>query len=340
MPGSGKIGTTHVWRRRFYRRPAGVGWVLALALVPLLLAGLGFGVSNRSDSNGPNLTLPSINGPKLPGLSFSPLSILRNGNAFTLTGDLPDVGARASLIDMLKGVFGRNIQLTDKLNIKPGSSPLDFAGLTAVLKAAASIPDFNFNVSGETVTLTGTAASDDENAAVEAAAIEAWPNMNIVNEMSIQSLAPEAAPSISAPEAAPSTPAPEAPGSTRAPVSADCGNLQREVTDLMRVPVTFVTGGFTLSSGSQQQLSRVADKLAACPDKHVTVNGYTDNTGNDGINVPLSTKRAQSVVDFLVSQGVAAGHVSGKGFGAADPVASNDTPDGRAQNRRVMIVVS
>jgi len=72
----------------------------------------------------------------------------------------------------------------------------------------------------------------------------------------------------------------------------------------------------------------------------VAVSGYTDNTGNDGINVPLSTSRAKAVADFLVAQGVPADRVTAKGFGSADPVASNATPDGRAQNRRVVITVS
>ena len=67
--------------------------------------------------------------------------------------------------------------------------------------------------------------------------------------------------------------------------------------------------------------------------------GYTDNTGNDAINVPLSGNRAKSVAD-LVSQGVAGNTVTSQGFGSADPIASNDTPDGRAQNRRVEIAVS
>lgn len=328
MPGSEKVATTTVWRRRFYRRPAGIGWLLALALVPLLLTGIGLGVSNRANVNGPNLTLPSVNGPnvELPGIAFSPLSILRNGNAFTLSGDLPDIGARKSLLDMLKGVFGPGIQLIDKLNIKAGSNPLDFSGLTAVLKAAASIPDFNFKVGGETVTLTGTAVSDDESAAVEAAATEAWPDMNVVNDIEVRGPAPGPEPS-TAPEPAPGN-------------AAGCGNLQADISDLMRTAVTFVTNGYTLSAGSQQQLSQVAAKLTACPDVRILVNGYTDNTGNDVINGPLSSNRAQSVVTFLITQGVPADHVSGKGFGSADPVASNDTPVGRAQNRRITIVVN
>jgi outer membrane protein OmpA-like peptidoglycan-associated protein len=68
--------------------------------------------------------------------------------------------------------------------------------------------------------------------------------------------------------------------------------------------------------------------------------GHTDNTGNDAVNVPLSNNRAQSVADYLVSAGVPAGSVSSKGEGSSNPVASNDTADGRAQNRRTAITVN
>ena len=108
----------------------------------------------------------------------------------------------------------------------------------------------------------------------------------------------------------------------------------------MQTPVTFVTNGYTLTAGAQQQLSRVAEKVAGCHDTRVAVNGYTDDTGNDAINIPLSDSRARSVADFLTAHGVPAGHVTAKGFGSADPVASNATPDGRAQNRRIAITVS
>ena len=87
-------------------------------------------------------------------------------------------------------------------------------------------------------------------------------------------------------------------------------------------------------------LTQVVNRLKACPDSRVAVNGFTDNTGNDGINIPLSGNRAKSVADFLVAQGVAGDHVTSQGMGSANPIASNDTPDGRAQNRRVEITVS
>jgi peptidoglycan-binding protein ArfA len=86
-------------------------------------------------------------------------------------------------------------------------------------------------------------------------------------------------------------------------------------------------------------LTQVADELKACPDARVEVVGHTDDSGDDAINMPLSADRAKTVADSLVSQGVAGDHVTSRGVGAAEPVASNATPEGRAQNRRVAITV-
>ena len=327
MAGSDQTRTTTGWRTasKFYRRPPGLGWLLALLLVPLLLGAIGYATLEKSKKEtnppsvnaSPTLNVPSVTAPNatVPGVSFAPLSITRNGNDITLSGDLPDGAAKASLLDGVKGALGPGVNVVDNLNIKPGVNTPDFSGLGSVLKAAAPIPDFNFKLNGDTITLTGTAVSDDERAAVEAAARAAWPNMTISNQIQVK-------------------PAP-------APVAgAGCANLQADVTGLLTRPINYDTNVFTLAAPEQQMLSRVADRLKSCPTSNVTVTGYTDNVGNDAINIPLSTNRAKTVADYLVSQGVASDHITSKGLASADPIASNDTPDGRAANRRVVITVS
>ena len=242
-----------------------------------------------------------------------------------LSGDLPEGAAKAALLDSLKGAFGGDVNLIDNINIKAGVNAPDFSGLGAVFQAGAAIPDFNLNLDGDTITLAGTAASEDEKAAVEAAATAGWPNLKIANEIQI-----------TAPTGAPATPVPTpAPGPTGA-----CANLQADINGLLRTPINFETDGFTLTPGTEQMLTQVADKLKTCPgSRGVAVNGYSDNTGHYVINVPLSGSRAKSVADFLVAEGVA-GDVTSQGLGSANPIASNDTPEGKAQNRRVEITVS
>lgn len=120
-----------------------------------------------------------------------------------------------------------------------------------------------------------------------------------------------------------------------------------EVTDangLKAVKVTFDSGilfptnGYTLNSSSKNELSRFSTVLIGNADCHVDVLGHTDSTGNDGINIPLSNKRAQSVVSYLKSCGVPSSQIQNVvGKGSSDPVASNSTREGRKLNRRVEV---
>jgi len=104
--------------------------------------------------------------------------------------------------------------------------------------------------------------------------------------------------------------------------------------------VLFDTGKFTLKPSTQVSLAKVATILQLYPGLKVQVEGYTDSVGGDEYNQKLSENRANAVHDFLVSNGVPATNVSAQGYGKADPVADNSTAAGRAQNRRVNLVVS
>ena len=112
----------------------------------------------------------------------------------------------------------------------------------------------------------------------------------------------------------------------------------------------FPEGGFKLSPAGQAELANnIAPKLKALPPTaKIVVYGYTDNTPvgpalqQQGIpdNLVLSTRRAAEVATFLITQGVNPNSISAKGFGDTKPVASNDTPQGRAQNRRVELTLA
>jgi len=104
--------------------------------------------------------------------------------------------------------------------------------------------------------------------------------------------------------------------------------------------VLFDTGKFTLKTGTQVSLAKVGTILQLYPNLKVQVEGYTDSVGSDALNQKLSENRAGAVRDFLVSQGVAAENITSAGYGKANPVADNATAAGKAQNRRVNLVVS
>lgn len=104
--------------------------------------------------------------------------------------------------------------------------------------------------------------------------------------------------------------------------------------------VTFATNSATLSSPAMDSLNKAAETLVQYPETTVTVAGHTDSTGNDSINQPLSERRAQSVSGYLVQRGVAGSRLNTAGYGSRQPIASNDNETGRAQNRRVEILIN
>jgi outer membrane protein OmpA-like peptidoglycan-associated protein len=104
--------------------------------------------------------------------------------------------------------------------------------------------------------------------------------------------------------------------------------------------VLFDTGKYTLKPEAREKLAKVSGILLAYPNLKVQVEGYTDNVGGDQYNLTLSQQRADGVRAYLVSQGVSPDNITATGYGMSNPVADNSTAAGRAQNRRVNLVVS
>jgi outer membrane protein OmpA-like peptidoglycan-associated protein len=104
--------------------------------------------------------------------------------------------------------------------------------------------------------------------------------------------------------------------------------------------VLFDTAKFNLRMPAQLGLAKLSGIVLSHPGLKLAIEGYTDTTGTAAFNQTLSAQRANAVRDYLVQQGLDAGTVTAQGFGPANPVASNDTPQGRQQNRRVEIIIS
>lgn len=103
--------------------------------------------------------------------------------------------------------------------------------------------------------------------------------------------------------------------------------------------VLFTSGKAELLPGAQTSLGQVAEAIAAQPNKKVLVEGHTDSRGTEPSNLSLSQARAASVGSFLISHGVGAERVTTVGLGSSRPVADNTSTEGRANNRRVEIVI-
>jgi chemotaxis protein MotB len=138
-------------------------------------------------------------------------------------------------------------------------------------------------------------------------------------------------------------------------MSAEISANQMQITRLqgaIKVTVNgellFPSGGWQMPATAQQTIAKMAPILAPMQQTSIVVNGYTDNTPigpelmREGVtsNLILSQKRADNVMNFMISQGVKPSLVSALGHGEADPVASNDTAAGRAQNRRVELTLA
>ena len=119
--------------------------------------------------------------------------------------------------------------------------------------------------------------------------------------------------------------------------------LQGAIKYTVNSDLLFASGSWQMRPQGQQIIANLAKKLAPTQQNHLMVSGYTDNAPigealrREGVtsNQELSEKRADAVMQFLISQGLKPDLVSAKGFGEADPVASNNSAQGRAQNRRV-----
>lgn len=103
--------------------------------------------------------------------------------------------------------------------------------------------------------------------------------------------------------------------------------------------VLFALNSAQLNPGVRQSLDKLANFLQQHPDERIRVDGYTDSTGSPAYNQRLSQERAQSVANAMIQRGVDASRMTVVGYGESNPVASNSTASGRAQNRRVEFVI-
>ncbi len=300
----------------FYRRSLGLPWLIGLVVIPLLLAGIGYGALDRSRSvDEPTGALPALSPSRKasgPKLLLAPVSIVRNGNDITLKGEFPDDSAKTALIKALSSSLPPGINIIDQIQLNPNVVALDFFNAGPVFKDSASITNFTLTVNADTIRLTGAAGSQGQKDAIDGDARRIWSNLDVVDQLTVNG----------------------------APLPPPCSGLKPAIDAVTGGPITLGNNGFTLTPADEQILAQVADKLKACPSAHVTVNGYTDNSGNEAMNITVSTQRARTVADFLTAHGAAANQITVKGFGSVNPVAPNDTADGRAKNRRVELAVS
>jgi outer membrane protein OmpA-like peptidoglycan-associated protein len=140
--------------------------------------------------------------------------------------------------------------------------------------------------------------------------------------------------------------------SASADLTRDLSSLKAQISGLksaqtergwvltLRNDALFDTGSSTLKPGARRAMDSLADFMNRYPEREIAIEGFTDSTGTTEANRRLSESRAAAVKSALVARGIEPSRIDSRGYGPAFPVASNETPTGRQQNRRVEIVIN
>jgi len=121
---------------------------------------------------------------------------------------------------------------------------------------------------------------------------------------------------------------------------ADVKKTENGIEVTLKNDILFATGSAELSTAAKQTLTDLNTVLKKYPENIIQVQGNTDSTGSASFNQTLSQKRAKAVYDFILDNGLKTSKISYVGFGATNPIASNDTEEGKAKNRRVELKIT
>jgi OOP family OmpA-OmpF porin len=230
----------------------------------------------------------------------------------TLTGYVPDNNIHAALAAAAARKFF-NEKVVDNLKASVGA-PSGFANaVVPALGALSRLSTGTLVVSDREVKLSGDALHDTAAVQIRAGLGKDFPQgWQFKPEISVKPAA--------------------------APVDATvCQQLFSEL--LAKGKIRFESGRDTINPDSAGLLDRLIETAQRCPTANIEIAGHTDTDGEDGFNQMLSEKRAQAVMDFLVKAGLPANRFTAMGYGSAQPVAPNETDEGKAQNRRIEFVV-
>jgi OmpA-OmpF porin, OOP family len=284
-----------------------------------------------------------------PAISPYVWSAVRNGPAVTLSGYVPDDATKAANAAAARAAVP-NAMVTDQQSLGAGA-PNGLAGMaTYAINQLGRLNSGTASLSNTAYTITGAAPS----AAVRDETIAGTTRLPAGYTLARQEITAPAAPA-PAPVAAPVVvpppppvvvapppppPAPAqvvvAPPPPPAPVADTC---QQQFNALLNDPILFATNSDEIQSVSYILLGRLAGVAKTCPTRTIEIGAHTDTDGSPVYNQDLSERRAKSVVEFLVREGVAGINLKSVGYGETKPIAPNDTPANKQKNRRVEFTV-
>jgi OOP family OmpA-OmpF porin len=230
----------------------------------------------------------------------------------TLTGYVPDNNVHATIAAAAARKFFSE-KVVDNLKASVGA-PSGFAGaVVPALGALSRLSTGTLVVSDREVKLSGDAFYDAAAAQIRGGLGKDFPQgWQFKADISVK---PAAAP-------------------------VDATVCQQLFSDLLaKGKIRFESGRATIDPDSAGLLDRLIETALRCPTVDIEIAGHTDADGEDAFNQALSEKRAQAVTDYLVKAGLPANRFTAMGYGSSQPVAGNDTDEGKAQNRRIEFVV-
>lgn len=241
-----------------------------------------------------------------------------DGKKLLLTGHVPDEDGRASVVEEANSLFA-NANIIDKLHVGAGHSEGWRAALSRGMQNLAQLNNGMTRVDDLSLVVRGRAIDIARKTAIDSAVVAP-----LSGNFS-------ASADITAPKPKPVT--------KPKPVVAAL-NCQKEFNNaLSSNTILFETSSAEIDSSSYALLDQLAATAAKCPDASIEVGGHTDSIGDASMNQSLSEARANSVVSYLTSKGIAAERLGAVGYGENNPIADNDSRDGRAINRRIELQV-
>jgi outer membrane protein OmpA-like peptidoglycan-associated protein len=310
------------------------GGLLAILLLALFCTWVHYTPPPTSVVQGPvtSVSPPAIQ-PAIP-----PVLALRaesNAGIVTLTGDVPDAAAKRTILERAQSIYGGD-KVIDKLRIENTAKPAGFDAF-----AANFPPDLRETLNGAgyaqggRFVLEGEVANPAAKARIEDGALRAFgPGLSIDSRLTVKpATSSSAAPSsVTPPSSTPPSSAlpPSSPASTKAPITSDSSGMAGKIN--------FSTSSAVLSKKAKLVLRDVAREIKnADQSARLGLVGFTDSRGTDAVNLKLSERRALAVKGYLTKLGVSAERLEIEAKGAAEPIADNDSVDGRRQNRRVEV---
>lgn len=230
----------------------------------------------------------------------------------TLTGNVPDKDVHAALVAAAGRKFFKE-KVVDNLKESIGAPSRFAAAVVPALGALSRLSTGTLVVTDREVKLSGDALYETAAAQIRAGLGKDFPQgWQFKPEISVK---PAAAP-------------------------VDATVCQQLFTELLgKARIRFEPGKADIVADSAGLLDRLIETALRCPTANIEIAGHTDSDGDETGNQALSEKRAQAVADYLVKAGLPATRFSAAGYGATQPIASNDTDQGKAQNRRIDFVV-